>query len=997
MNNDKLKEPVIYNIPAGQSFADALALGILERTSKDPLLLSDCTILLPSRRGCRTLRDAFLRLSGGNAVLLPAMHPIGEVDADEVLMMLAGEEDMLQSLDIPPAVSKLERQLLLAQLIQKTGMAHSFDQAVALALELGNFLDEVQTERLSFNALAQLVPDEFAGHWQKTLEFLKILTEHWPQILKERGVIDFAERRNLLLEAQVKAWEKYPPQKTIIAAGSTGTVPAAAELLRLVSRLPKGMLILPGLDTQMDDESWNKIGEDHPQFNMKKLLGLIGVAREGVGLWSHPDSLSTINTPRVKLMSEAMRPAETTERWRDLRIDDIPSHALEGLTRIDCDTPQEEAGVITLMMREALETPGKTCALITPDRRLARRVSLSLRRWGINLDDSGGQPLTELSIGTWLMLTAEMAEEALAPVTLLSFLKHPYMSASLPLPELQEMVYALDQYVLRGPRPTKGLHGLRSAMGKQDKKNLLGWLDHLEKQMSAFIALMSSPSEVPFHELLTQHIRMAEILATTQHLTGAERLWQGEAGETASTFLNNLLQSAHNIPPLLPEHYVSLLGTLLKTLTVRPRYGAHPRLSVLGQIEARLYCADMVILGGLNEGTWPSLPAHDPWMSRPMRRQFGLPSPEKSLSLAAHDFVQAATARDVVITRARKVDGTPTVPARWLLRLETVLKAVGLEWPEAPALKYRAWLQQMDQPQEIKPVSRPAPTPPVAARPRKLSVTKIESWMRDPYQIYAQYVLNLRSLDPVDADPGGSERGTFIHTALEKFIQRFPEQLPDDALHHLLTFGRAALTEMRIPQEVEAFWWPRFEKIAAQFIHQEREWREDAKPYLTETSGTWQFETEAGPFTLTGKADRIDKMRDGSYVIIDYKSGYAPEARDVKAGLAPQLPLEALILEKGGFDKIPAGKVSELIYWKVTGSGQRPVERKTIRSKDYSLEQMITDAECGLKELVQKFDDPAVPYISQPRADHKPRFSDYEHLARVKEWAISGDDEDEAA
>jgi ATP-dependent helicase/nuclease subunit B len=987
--------PAIYNISAGHSFADALAQGILERTASDPLLLSDYTILLPSRRACRTLREAFLRLSGGRATLLPALHPIGEVDADEVAMFLAAGSDIAESIDIPPAVSRLERQLLLAQAIQRSGMAQSFDQAVALAQELGRFLDEVQTERLGFGGLSTLVPEEFAGHWQKTLEFLKILTEHWPAILKERGVIDFAERRNLLLEAQVRAWQFQPPQKPVIAAGSTGTVPAAAELLKLVALLPQGMLVLPGLDAAMDEISWDKLGEDHPQFNMKKLLQRVGINRGGVQDWAVQKN-PPVNAGRVRLLSEAMRPADTTENWRKLTSGDIPSQALDGFTRIDCDTPQEEAEVIALRMREALETPGKTCALITPDRRLARRVSLGLRRWGIHIDDSGGQPLTELGIGTWLMLTAEMAEEALAPVTLLSFLKHPLMAASMPPAELRGMVYLLDEMVLRGPRPSKGFQGLRDAAATLEKKNLLHWLDKVEKQMKGFVGLMSSPAERPFHEILVQHIRLAETLAATTESSGAERLWQGEAGETAGEFLNSLLQYSRDVPPLSPEHYVSLLGTLLKTLTVRPRYGAHPRLSILGQIEARLYCADMVILGGLNEGTWPDLPAHDPWMSRPMRQQFGLPSPEKTISLAAHDFVQAATAAEVVITRARKVDGTPTVPARWLLRLETVLKAVGLEWLQAPGLKYRRWVRLMDEPQEIKAVSRPSPTPPVAARPRQLSVTRVESWMRDPYQIYAKYVLGLHALDPLDADPGGAERGTFIHAALEKFIHEFPGRLPDDAAQKLLVFGRAALAEMRIPQEVEAFWWPRFEKIAGQFIRQEREWREEARPLLTEVTGRWQFESSGGPFILTGKADRIDRFHTGGYAIIDYKSGFTPENGDVKSGLSPQLPLEALILERGGFENIPSGTVDALVYWKVTGSGQKPVEKKSVSPKEYSVGQMVADAEVGLKALVERFDDAATPYISQPRAAAKPRFSDYEHLARTREWGVSGDDGDEA-
>jgi ATP-dependent helicase/nuclease subunit B len=377
--------PVVVNIPAGRSFADSLALGILEQTGRDPLKLSEMLILLPSRRSIRTTREAFLRLCGGDPLLLPAMHPVGDVDADEVAMLLAAEADAGAVLDIPPAVSPLERQLLLARLVQKRRLGGSdeelsFDQAVALADSLGRFLDEVQTEKLDFANLENLVPAEFAMHWQKTLDFLKILTEHWPNILAERGVKDVAERRNLLIDAQIAAWKKFPPQHPVIAAGTTGTVPAVRELLGLVARLPQGQVVLPGLDRSMDEESWENLREDHPQYNLKALLSHFGLLRESVGDWVFAKQLP-LNAARVALLSEAMRPAETTEHWRSLRAGDIPPQALDNFTRVDCGTPQEEADVIALILRETLENPTKTAALVTPDRRLARRVSLSLRRW----------------------------------------------------------------------------------------------------------------------------------------------------------------------------------------------------------------------------------------------------------------------------------------------------------------------------------------------------------------------------------------------------------------------------------------------------------------------------------------------------------------------------------------------------------------------------------------------------------------------------------------
>ena len=988
-------KPAVYTIPAGQCFADALALGILEMAHEDPLSLSACTVLLPNRRACRTLRDAFLRLSGGKAVLLPRLHPIGEVDADEVSLLAAEGA----ALDVPPAISPLERQLVLARMILKSGLAESFDQAAALAKELGRFLDEVQTERLSFDGLQQLVPEIFAEHWQKTLEFLKILTAHWPDILKERGVIDPAARRDLLIAAQIKAWELHPPQYPVIAAGSTGATPAVADLLHLVARLPQGKVVLPALDTRMDAESWDVLGEDHPQFNTKMLLSQVGIDRADVKIWELKQK-TNINHARVHLLSEAMRPAETTEKWRRLQPGEITSHALDGLTRIDCDTPQEEADVIALILREALETKGKTATVITADRQLAHRITLSLQRWGLGIDDSGGQPLTALPAGSWLTLTAEMAQEHLSPVTLLSCLKHPIMAAAMTPGQLRGMTHELDQMVLRGPRPSPGFQGLRDAVipvARRDAANgkkLLDWIAKLEPMMSEFTNLMADHEDIPFRKLLEAHIRMAEQLASTPEIKGADRLWSHEAGEAGSEFLSELLAASEDVPPLSPSHYTALLGLLLKTVTVRPRYGMHPRLTILGQIEARLFCADLVIVAGLNEGTWPAFPPQDPWMSRPIRRTFGLPAPERNIGIAALDFVLAATSCEAVLTRSRKVEGVPTVPARWLLRLETVLKAAGLTWNEAPATRYRQWALDLDTPAAITPAPRPAPRPPVSARPRELSVTQIETWMRDPYQIYAREVLNLRALDPVDADAGGAERGNFIHKALEEFIRAYPGELPPDAAQKLLELGRNALESMRVPREVVAFWWPRFEDIAVRFTEQEREWRQQARNSAVEIKGAWNFESASGkPFILTGKADRIDKFSTGEYAVIDYKSGAAPENSDVLRGLAPQLPLEAVMLGKGAFPGLPAGETKELVYWRVTGSGQKPVERKTVSPADVTVTQLAAEAEAGLRALVDEFDREQTPYLSQPRPEAKPRYSDYDHLARVKEWGVAGEED----
>ncbi|MGM0422780.1 MAG: double-strand break repair protein AddB, partial [Pseudomonadota bacterium] len=456
--------PDIYSIPPGVSFADRLAGYVLQQTDGDPLKLSEYLILLPSRRSCRTVREAFLRLTDGKPMVLPRLQPLGDVDAEELAITLSGHDD--SALDIPPAISPLRRQVVLAQTIMKlyeqilpAQQRPRFDQTTLLADELAALLDQVQTENLAFEQLNDLVPEEFSEHWQITLDFLKILTENWPAILDSYGAIDPAARRNQLLAAQAQLWRDQPPQFPVIAAGSIASIPATIELLDVIAGLPQGQIILPGLDTGLEDDAWQSIGADHPQYFLKKLLDALAVTRTDV----RPLTETTPETPapRQQLWSEALRPAATTDRWQRLHGAPLPPESVDGLSQITCKTPQDEAETIAIILREVLETPDKTAAVVTPDRALARRVSAALERWGIEADDSAGTDLHQTPKGNWALIAAEMVVDDFAPVALLTALRHPMTRLGQGAHYLAAQINRLEILGLRGPRPENGLNGLR--------------------------------------------------------------------------------------------------------------------------------------------------------------------------------------------------------------------------------------------------------------------------------------------------------------------------------------------------------------------------------------------------------------------------------------------------------------------------------------------------------------------------------------------------------
>jgi ATP-dependent helicase/nuclease subunit B len=1034
--------PRVFTIPAAAPFVPTLVRALIDGTlglapardpiAYDPMALAGATLYLPTRRACRLVRDRFLDIAGGRAAILPRIVPLGDLDEDEIAFAQAAmPEDSV--LDLPPAIDGLERRLLLAELVNRWAQSPALRgeghaplvvtgpaAALALADDLARLMDDMTTRQVPWERLDELVPDRFDQYWQLTLQFLKIAREAWPAILAERGAIEPAARRDLLIAAEARRLAA-KTDGPVIAAGSTGSMPATAELIATIAKLPHGAVVLPGLDTELDEPSWEMIAQDgdgesahgHPQFAMQALLARMGITRESVVRLAPAGG-----SGRERLISEAFRPAAATHLWRE-RVAAFSAHAdsaLGEVSYIEAAHPEEEALAIAIALREAVEEEDKTAALITPDRALARRVLAALARWSITVDDSGGDVLADTPAGVFARLAAHAVIEGFPPVTLLALLKHPLIRLGAPEGVHARAIAALERAVLRGPRPRRGTDGLRHALAafrdelgryrRRERCDLhpsdpritltdanLQAAENLLIELLSAVAPLECLREGPhaLAELAERHRHVVALLSDDG--SGAPAAFVGRDG----TALANALAEIAASPPA--EHLRVALGDYAETFAIAignrkvpepPRTGA--RISVLGVLEARLTAFDRVVLGGLNEASWPPDAKSDAWLSRPMRHNLGLDLPERRISLSAHDFAQLIGAREVILSRATKAEGAPTVASRFLQRLATV---AGERWEDVRSRgdRYVTWARVLDRPQSIVPIAKPMPRPPRAARPLAFSVTDIEHWLRDPYTIYAKYILGLRELDAIDLEPGAADRGSIIHGALSEFTKTFAAALPDDPAHELIAIGREHFRATEDFPEAKAFWWPRFQRIARWFASWERSRRLGVTTLAAETSGQIPIGLGERTLTLRTRADRIEQRPDGRYAILDYKTGQVPTEKQVRAGISPQLTLEGAILQHGGFKDLPAGPIAELVYVSLKG-GLIAGLACPIEFKEGDANTHAEHALRRLEELARRFESEEQPYRPLVLSMWKTRYGTYDHLARVKEWSVAGEEEE---
>ncbi|MHA7971082.1 double-strand break repair protein AddB [Rhizobium sp. CAU 1783] len=1056
----RARSPRVLTIPAGLPFLKVLAKALLDGTlapdyrydASDPLSLAKVTILVPTRRAARVLRSAFVDLLGGQSAILPVIRPLGETEDDNGFF----EADAPALLDLAPPIGGTVMLLELARLIlawrnQLPAIVRSIHadtplvapaspaDAIWLARSLAELIDAVETEGRDWADLSKLDAREFASWWQLTLEFLQIATAFWPARLEELMRSSPSRHRDAVLQAEAQRLGRLEEDHPVIVAGSTGSIPAAAELIAAIAAKRQGVVVLPGLDKTMPAEDWSRLGIEpetgrpadpagrgHPQYGLFRLLERMQVDREEVeALGLAEDDLAD----RAEILSRALAPAGATDAWQAWRSafgDQRFTEAFSDVSLIEAANEREEATAISIALRLALEKPGadggeSRVALITPDRALARRVTAELARFGIVADDSAGTPFSATQQGILAQLMLEATLRPGDPVALVSVLKHPLARFGLPEPSYRAAADALETIALRGGIEPVDLAMLSALFDRrlaehETDRHAPQWrlsLDPEAIKAARDLAVRISRAVEPLVSVL---VRIADGRVLTDKLSisqWAERtgrvleaccadergdlsaLWSDEAGETLAGKLGEIMSADGHIEADGPQ-WIDIFGALTASDAVKPKAMRHPRVFVFGTLEARLQSVDMTVIGGMNEGSWPGQTTNNPFLSRLMKAEMGLEPPERRIGQLAHDFEMASGTRHLVYSRALRQGSAPTVASRWLQRLLALGGKPFEKELKARGDVYRHYASLIDRGDNQLAAQRPAPKPPADLQPTQFSFSEVGRFRRDPYSLYARRILKLDPVDGFNEDPGTAERGTLYHRIIERFVSEGHDPALPQAEEAMQRITNELFDQERLPTHIDIVWRQRFAAVGRAFVEWERQRRPEIRKTLTEARGAIEL---LNGIKLTGVADRIDVKGGGFADIIDYKTGLNPSSAQARSLLDPQLALEAAALRAGAFRDAGPLTPENLLYVRL-----KPTETLRIDQVNNELtgrgdnKKSATDlADQSVDELakfVEALRSGTRGYVSRLMPAQQNDFGgEYDHLARVAEWSTAETEE----
>lgn len=1061
------RAPNIATIAPGAGFLPTFAKALLNGElfpsfsyqPDHPHRFAKARIYVPTRRAARALRSEFADQIGRGSVILPEIRPLGDHDEelDFFKPTIGGDLDQLEP------ISKIQSTLILGELIfaWKNALPKIFSRqlksvplvapanpadALWLAQELLGLIETAESEEKTLTLIDQIDAADHAEWWQLTLEFLKIAREFWPARLSELGKQSQAKYQISALDRQTEYLNHEGFSGPVIVAGSTGSLPATARLISLVSKLENGLVVLPGLDQKMTAEQWQSIYEKadiksgivesdhlasiviqgHPQYGLARLLSRMEMGVSDIGHIKELGQITPELDKRQSIVSKAMLPVVHTDAWSDEGefSEQEEQSAMAGVTLIEADNEREEATAIAASIRLALE-PGDVekpnVALVTPDRNLARKVSIELTRYGIDADDSGGLPLLQTQLGTLVSLLVEILLKQPDKAAFASLLKHPLALFGLSQEQSLQAASIIERIILRGKKTPLKTKTIRAEIEQcfeelAEARHVPMWRKYLSDDDKEIALQLASKIEQAFAPLLADQMDdevepgklklppaewAKRTILVLEQITCSEDntydVWDSEAGIQLVNTLDEIRSCPSSIE-VSGHDWADMLEPLLGGQVVKPKAGKHPRVMIWGALEARLQSVDTLIMAGLNEGTWPSVSSNDPFLSRTMKSEIGLEPPERRLGLSAHDFQMGMGTKNVILSRALKSDGAPSVASRWVQRLLTLMSEQTAIDIRARGKKLVSYTKPSKSDNLAKSAQRPEPKPPEKYQPISYSFSEVSLLRRDPYAIYAKRILRLDRLEDFASEPDLRERGTLYHAIIERFYENELSHEPEDAYRQLVSITNSEFDMSELPTEISFVWKHRFMQVAQSLIDWEYARAPEVRSRRVELSARCNLPGDR-EIKLTGRADRIDLMVDGNVEILDFKTGTSPSAKEARSLLDPQLPLEAYAMEKGGFGDFGPYGVNSLKYIRLKPSDNLIVDQveekpTTKQPEPLTPSQIGEKAAEELSRLLAALGDNKVGFLSRAIPKIERDYSgDYDHLARVSEWSVADTDD----
>jgi double-strand break repair protein AddB len=973
-------DPRLYGVAPGHDFPKALVDGLLSRMEgRPPEDLAKVELIVNTRRMQRRIVDLF---DQGPAVLLPQIK------------LLTDLADVSMLDEIQPAVSPLRRRLelvpLITKLIESDTSLSARTSAFDLADSLATLMDEMNGEGVPPSVIKSLDVSDQSGHWARALTFIDIVQRYFGDTDEAP---DKESRQRKVIETLTARWTETPPEHPVIVAGSTGSRGATMALMQAVAKLPQGAVILPGFDSDVPSSVWAELqdpmtSEDHPQYRFAKLVTLMGVDRDCIQNWL--ETASPVSG-RNKIISLSLRPAPVTDAW----LDEGPNlenleQAMGPVTLVEAPNPRTEAMAIAMRLRQAAED-GQSAALITPDRMLTRRVTAALDRWGILPDDSAGIPLQLSPPGRFLRHVANLLTDELTVEHLLTLLRHPLSHSQDDRNDHLRFTSDLELYLRKEmiPFPTQDVLKGWAMLNPSPERS--AWVDWL----CTHLTNVKTSGMQPLESWVALVRSLSETIAGGGVPNQSGELWLKDAGKEALRIMADFETQAVFGGDTTASDFVGLLGSVLSGGEVRNEFAPHPNIMIWGTLEARVQGADLLILGGLNEGTWPEAPKPDPWLNRTMRNEAGLLLPERRIGLSAHDYQQAVAAPEVWLSRSIRSDDAETVASRWLNRLTNLLSGLpSLDGPkvlESMIQRGNDWIakvQALEEVTSVQAAQRPSPQPPVAMRPRKLSVTEISTLIRDPYAIYAKHILRLKPLNAIQQPPDARRKGILVHSVLEEFVKQASSDHSKLTRQNLLQVMERQLEDQVPWPATRIKWLSDMERVADWFVEGERQRLSEGHPIATENAAVGDIEVGTTGYRLRVRADRIDRNTEGDVVLYDYKTGTPPSRRQQR-NFDKQLLIEAAMMERGGFKAVGKSSVSHAAFVGVGRTPsivEAPFEAKGSAEIRDDVGETPDETWARLQLLLNSYLNPETGFTARLMMERDAYGSDYDSLSRYGEW-----------